>query len=228
VFEAERNKTGGLGGIVSQSAQFAPFTHDYLYDTSTPDRHTIYNPDITVPNNYRGSAVQQSVSSLTNVPDNMFEGSGQVFTKFGFEYWAEPTAPENGFITWMVNGNPSHRVGADAVGPDQGPDGSGVGRRLIPEEPMALVLNLGMSPGWQTIDPSTLSFPTEMLIDYVRIYQRKGHENIGCSPDDYPTEEYINNHMPAYSNPNLTSWREGVPGGAGYSWPRNGLYHGSC
>lgn len=148
----------------------------------------------------------------------MFEGSGQVFTKFGFEYWAEPTTPENGFITWMVNGKPSHRVGALAVGPDQGPDGTGVGRRLIPEEPMvisrgsllhsqlliivlqALVLNLGISPGWQKIDPSTLTFPTEMLIDYVRIYQRKGHENIGCSPDNYPTEEYIRNHLPAYTS----------------------------
>ena len=79
---------------------------------------------------------QQSVSSLTNVPDDMFEGSGQVFTKFGFEYWAEPLAPEKGFITWMVDGKPSHRMGADAMGPDQGPGGSGVGRRLIPEEPM--------------------------------------------------------------------------------------------
>jgi len=57
VFEAERNKTGGIGGIVSQSAQFAPFTHDYLYDNSTLDRHTIYDPSITVQNTYRGSAV---------------------------------------------------------------------------------------------------------------------------------------------------------------------------
>lgn len=57
VFEAERNKTGAPGGIVSQSAQFAPFTHDYLFDNSTSDRYTIYNTDITVPNNYRGSAV---------------------------------------------------------------------------------------------------------------------------------------------------------------------------
>lgn len=228
VFEAERNKTGAPGGIVSQSAQFAPFTHDYLFDNSTSDRYTIYNREITVPNNYRGSAVQQSVSALTDVPDNMFEGSGQVFTKFGFEYWAEPTAPENGFITWMVNGNPSHRVGADAMGPDQGPDGTGVGRRLIPEEPMALILNLGISPGWQHVDLSTLSFPTEMLVDYVRIYQRKGHENVGCSPEDYPTEEYIRNHRDAYNNPNLTMWRGGVEGGAGYSWPRNELYFESC
>lgn len=64
----------------------------------------------------------------------------------------------------------------------------------------ALILNLGLSPGWQKIDPSTLTFPTEMLIDYVRIYQRKGDENIGCSPDDYPTEDYINNHLNAYTS----------------------------
>ena len=64
VFEAERNKTGGIGGIVSQSAQFAPFTHDYLYDNSTPDKHTIYNPAITVENTYKGSAVYVIMSSL--------------------------------------------------------------------------------------------------------------------------------------------------------------------
>jgi hypothetical protein len=31
---------------------------------------------------------------------------------------------------------PTVSMGAGAVGPDQGPDGSGVGQRLIPEEPM--------------------------------------------------------------------------------------------
>lgn len=64
VFEAERNKTGAPGGIVSQSAQFAPFTHDYLFDNSTPDKYIIYNPDITVPNNYRGSAVYVTTSTV--------------------------------------------------------------------------------------------------------------------------------------------------------------------
>lgn len=36
-------------------------------------------------------------------------------------------------------------MGAAAVGPDTGTGGSGVGQRLIPEEPMSIVLNLGMS-----------------------------------------------------------------------------------
>lgn len=55
----------------------------------------------------------------------------------GFEYWADPSAPTDGFITWQVDGKPSVRVGAAAVGPDTDPTtGSGVGQRLIPEEPM--------------------------------------------------------------------------------------------
>lgn len=64
VFEAERSKTGGPGGVVSQSAQFAPFSHEYLFDNSTPENYMIYNPGITVPNTYRGSAVYVTMSSL--------------------------------------------------------------------------------------------------------------------------------------------------------------------
>jgi len=43
-----------------------------------------------------------------------------------------------------------------------------------------------------------------MHIDYVRIYQKPGHENITCDLPGYPTTEYIKNHTVAYNNPNLT------------------------
>jgi hypothetical protein len=49
-----------------------------------------------------------------------------------------------------------------------------------------------------------LVFPTIMHIDYVRIYQKAGQENITCDPPGYPTTEYIKNHPVAYMNPNLT------------------------
>jgi hypothetical protein len=46
IIEAERNKDatyfGGLGQVVSQSAQFAPFTHDYLSANDTTDKFDIY------------------------------------------------------------------------------------------------------------------------------------------------------------------------------------------
>ena len=41
-------------------------------------------------------------------------------------------------------------------------------------------------------------FPSEYLIDYVRVYQRKDEVNIGCDPDDFPTAKYINDHLEAY------------------------------
>ena len=53
---------------------------------------------------------------------------------------------------------------------------------------------------WQDIDLTTMVFPAEMLIDYVRVYQRDGETNVGCDPPDYPTQDYINNHYSAYSS----------------------------
>jgi len=151
----------------------------------------------------------------------MFQGSGQQFHPLGFEYWSDPADPSAGFITWQVDGQQAARLGATAVGPDQDPTtGSGVGQRLIPVEPMAIVLNLGISANWQTIDTTTMVFPSIMLVDYVRVYQRRGQTNVGCNPPNYPTTDYIQRHIDAYSNPNLTAWN--------YPKPRNGLYSGGC
>jgi len=77
----------------------------------------------------------------------MFQGNpgGPNYKTFGFEYWSDPNDRNAGYVEWQVDGQPSHRVLAAAVAPDQGDGGSGVGQRLIPEEPMAIILNLGMS-----------------------------------------------------------------------------------
>ena len=51
-----------------------------------------------------------------------------------------------------------------------------------------------------SIDLSTLTFPTEMLVDYVRVYQRKDSTNVGCNPLEYPTTDYISRHQEAYTS----------------------------
>jgi hypothetical protein len=43
----------GGGGVVSQSAPFAPFTHDYVYLNDTEQEWYVYNPDISQPNSYK-------------------------------------------------------------------------------------------------------------------------------------------------------------------------------
>ena len=58
-----------------------------------------------------------------------------------------------------------------------------------------MILNLGMSKNFGFVDLDHLTFPATMRIDYVRIYQPKGSVNIGCDPEDYPTEAYINQYV---------------------------------
>jgi beta-glucan synthesis-associated protein KRE6 len=45
-----------------------------------------------------------------------------------------------------------------------------------------------------------MEFPAEMLVDYVRVYQRKEQTNIGCDPPGYPTADYINRHPDTYNS----------------------------
>lgn len=127
----------------------------------------------------------------------------------------------------------------DSVGPDAE---SEISERLISYEPHYVIvrpdfveskmgtrslpriqLNLGMSPGFQPVRYEALTFPAKYLIDYVRVYQRKDQINVGCSPKDMPTEDYINDHINAYSNPNLTLWAD-----AGYSYPKSSMDANGC
>ncbi|KAI0300491.1 beta-glucan synthesis-associated [Multifurca ochricompacta] len=203
VLEAEHNKQG-TGGVISQSAQFAPFSHDYVYLNDTEQEWWVYNSSISV-------RIIITISGLTQLPSDVFEGSGQVFHTFGFEYFANPKSRGDGYIIWQMDNISTIRMGAGAVGPDQGTDGSG-----------SIVFNLGISPNWQTVDLTTMTFPTEMLVDYVRVYQRKDSINIGCNPPDYPTMDYIARHPEAYTNPQLKYWTSS-PDGANNTFPKNKL-----
>ena len=54
-----------------------------------------------------------------------------------------------------------------------------------------IILNLGLSPGFQQQDFMNMQFPARYYVDYVRVYQREGVDNIGCDPPDFPTADYI-------------------------------------
>ena len=66
-----------------------------------------------------------------------------------------------------------------------------IGERLIPFEPMYMIFNLGMSRDFGEVDIENLPFPSYMMIDNVRVYQRPDQVNVGCNPPDYPTAQWI-------------------------------------
>jgi len=186
----------------------------YYYPNTSADI-TITNSNDTSLNPYRGSALQQAVSGLTNLNGSVFAEGGAQFTPFGVEYWSNPDNRDEGFIQWVADG-PVFRIDNHVF---TGDPSLNISDRLISEEPMAIVLNLAISESFQTVDFAAMTFPAELRFDYVRVWQRKGIQNgVGCDPPNRPTAKYINDHMDAYTNPNYTLWSQ-----TGYPKPQNSL-----
>ncbi|OWZ69788.1 hypothetical protein AYX14_04840 [Cryptococcus neoformans] len=208
-------------GEVSQSFQVAPYDDRYQSDNSSKNfKH--YDTDLTYWNTYLGGPFQQAVSSLTRLPRNIYwdqPGDSKQFAVFAMEYQAFPDAREQGYITWWADNKTSWTMYADAVAENPR---TGIGRRIIPEEPMAMIVNLHMSNNFQAVDFANLKWPNYFRIDYVRVYQKPDQISIGCDPEDYPTADYIARHAEVYSNPNLTTWEA-----AGYTFPKSSM-KGDC
>jgi beta-glucanase (GH16 family) len=200
----------GMGvAVATQSFQVAPFDVNWY-----PNYEFMETPDyrLSFVNTYTGGPFQQAVSTTTMLNNSWYDG--MQYQKYAFEY--APGAGEDAYIQWFVGDDEMMKFDGRAIGPN-----GNVGQRLISEEPMSMVINLGISENWVNIDWAALKFPTIMRIDYVRWYQKEGSEMVTCDPPGYETTEYIKNHPAAYNNPNYTHWED-----AGYDWPQNTLMNG--
>ncbi|USW50189.1 Putative beta-glucan synthesis-associated protein Skn1/Kre6/Sbg1 [Septoria linicola] len=201
-------------GVATQSYQVAPFDVFYYpnYDfMEIPDYRFSYV------NTYTGGPFQEAISTTTMLNNDWYDG--KAYQKFAFEY--EPGSGEAAHVTWTVGEDEMMRFDARAIGPN-----GNIQQRLIAEEPLSMILNLGFSHSWVAVDQANLRFPAVMRVDYVRWYQHEDGKNAGhhvtCDPPGYPTTDYIAKHPGAYQNPNVTTWTD-----AGYQWPNNTLMH-SC
>ncbi|KAF7323195.1 GH16 domain-containing protein [Mycena chlorophos] len=203
-------------GQASQSFQVAPYNLNHEF-VNTSDATTIVNSTLSKFNSYKGNQYQESVSVLSYIDSEFYNGSA--YAPYGIEWFSNPSKRSEGYVNWLSNGVKTWGMTADTIGADEDAE---ISERLIPEEPMFIIFNLGMSPGFQRQDFKHMVFPAEMRIDYVRVYQLSGtKDGITCDPPNYPTANYINDHIEAYTDPNLTTWAQ-----AGYTFPRNSLYDG--
>ena len=157
----------------------------------------VYDRSISQINSYQGGAFQQAISGLSYLNNDWY--NGKQYAEYSFYY--SPGA--KGQITWTVASEPVWKLDARAIGPN-----GNVGQRVIPAEPMSLIMNFGMSSGFSALNLTGIAttLPATMRFDYVRIYQDPDSTSVTCDPQDYPTTSYINNHLEAYSNPNKTHW----------------------
>ncbi|KAF8500951.1 glycoside hydrolase family 16 protein [Russula emetica] len=203
-------------GQVSQSLQVAPFNINYQFNNASSS--TPIDGSTTQFNVYKGGQYQQAISAVSNISSSNYNGQG--FATYAYEWWADPNNAGSSYIQWYSEGQQTWKATSGTLAGDTS---TGISSRMIPNEPMYLILNLGMAPSFQTQDFQHMQFPSEMYVDYVRVYQRSGVSNgVGCNPPNRPTADYITKHTNAYSNPNLTTWTQ-----AGYTFPQNSLLQ-SC
>ncbi|KAF9534690.1 glycoside hydrolase family 16 protein [Crepidotus variabilis] len=213
LFEAQMSGSP-LSGEVSQSAQWAPFNRAYIWDNSTA---IIEDPSVTRINGFKGNVYQQATSLITKTNQRCYELEEDCFSIYGFEY--KPGYDE-GYITWVSDNQPSWTLTGAGIGADNDVQ---ISARQVTPEPMYIIVNLGMSKNFGSVDFEHLTFPTTMRVDYIRVYQDVKQVNIGCDPKDYPTAAYIQRHTEAYTNANLTTWS----GDYGQPFPKNSFVQ-SC
>lgn len=148
-------------------------------------------------NSYKGGPFQQAASGLTFLNNDWYDG--KQYQKYAFEY----TPGSSGDVVWFVGDDATWKLDARSVGPN-----GNIGARVIPQEPMAMIMNFGMSSGFSALNLSGIAplLPATMRFDYVRIYQDSSSTSVTCDPDGYETTPYINAHPEPYNNPNLTRW----------------------
>jgi len=153
-----------------------------------------------------------SALGLTN--QSCYEYSGGCYDTYGFEY----QGGNAGFITWVSSGAASWTAKAAGM---VGDPTVNVSQRPVPEEPLYLIINLGLSQSFDHVDFTDLTFPAHLSIDWIRVYQPKGQQNVGCDPPDFPTTAYIDMFPEPYTNANLTTWKQ-----YGQTFPKNSLVDG--
>lgn len=148
-------------------------------------------------NSYTGGPLQQAMSGLTTLNNDWYDGNE--YQIYAIEY--KPGA--KGEVVWFVGEEKTWKIDARAIGPN-----GNIGQRVVPEEPMTLIFNFGMSPSFAAGDEDQLQklMPATMRVDYIRIYQDPKSKSLTCDPEGYETTEYIEKHKEPYTNVNLTSW----------------------
>nr|XP_019049754.1 hypothetical protein I302_00173 [Kwoniella bestiolae CBS 10118]OCF28684.1 hypothetical protein I302_00173 [Kwoniella bestiolae CBS 10118] len=134
-----------LEGEVSQSGQWAPYNPHYYFLNTSTKYYEIYDDTVTKINEYMGSVYQQATSGLSVTDQVSCTQNTGCFSTYGFEY--SPGA--DGYITWVNDAKKAWTVRGAAMGPNAD---AGVGQRLVSEEPMYLIINLGISENFGAVE----------------------------------------------------------------------------
>lgn len=204
--------SGKVQSIAISSVKVAsPLTNDSsVVSSSTPQwiqplDNNVFESMEPVDSLYVKVGVEYSPGSLSQVSVETKETAPTAYAQFQMnDQWQDgPLLNQADYQLVSAQGGSDRWRSAKSLGSGQ----------MIPQEPMSMVLSLGLLQDEIMMHPD-LVFPAVMKIDYVRVYHpdATGTRSMSCDPVDHPTAEYIRNHPRAYQESTLQTWAE-----AGYA-----------
>lgn len=208
----------GHWGVNSQGTCFSAinaYDGTHLCDPDNQDANCL-NPRLptTAPTNSMPSFNYQMDALSANWPIHV--GGYTSFMTYQIEWVMGP----NGYVRWMLENLPLFEIPASSVlNVPQDSDQSNP-KKIMPEEPMYLILNVAVSGSWGATPPNVGrpcrgngsdekvnricdGFPMYLKIDYIRLYQDLSNQStmaVGCDPPTHPTHEWIESHIEEYED----------------------------
>ncbi|CAL1705278.1 unnamed protein product [Somion occarium] len=146
-------------GQVSQSGQWGPFNAKYEW-FHTPDNLIIANASKSMLNPYKGGVYQQATSVVTETNQEAYEGTGNVYSVYGVQ--CKPGF-DDAYISWISDSQLAWMLKQPGAAADPRVE---ISTRPVPQEPMYLIANLGMSTKFGFVDVENLDFPVTMKVDW--------------------------------------------------------------
>ncbi|GAB9476411.1 Beta-glucan synthesis-associated protein [Globisporangium polare] len=135
-------------------------------------------------------------------------------------YQIEWVMGNNGYIRWMLAGQPLYEIPANALTKPPQDAAKSNPVKLMIEEPMYMIFNVALSSTWGAKPPNPGKpcrgdgsdaevnmicdeFPMYLKVDYIRVYQDTSADStmaVGCDPKSHPTKQWILDHIESYQD----------------------------
>ncbi|KAE8972424.1 hypothetical protein PF011_g25645 [Phytophthora fragariae] len=146
-------------------------------------------------------------------------------------YQLEWVTGKNGYVRWMLEGNPLFEVPSAAILNVPQNANKTNPQKIMLEEPMYIIANVALSSSWgatppnpgkkcrgngtdATVNKICDSFPMYLKMDHIRLYQdladdleADNYMSVGCDPKTHPTKQWIEAHIDEYED-NDNKWQE--------------------
>jgi len=117
--------------------------------------------------------VHTTIHYTTDGKDHLSQGSSYSGPDFSADFHTFGLLWEPDIVIWYVDG--VERFAVEREGPN------------IPQEPFYLLANLAVGGNWPGAPDETTVFPSEMLIDYIRVYRNESYLSTAGGPTPTPS-----------------------------------------